>query len=149
MATAQEPLLALDAARAILQEIAPRAEVFEKRARETDPDRKIYGPGMVQKVLAFCERLADAAQSADELEESLAPLRESVAARAAEQSASHRREAEEQERLRAEAQQAAEQLEAAALAAAAAERAAARGRAATRGTPRKHAAIREPPPVAW
>ena len=32
----------------------PRAAVFEKRAREPDPDKRVYGPKMVQKVLDLC-----------------------------------------------------------------------------------------------
>eukprot|EP00966_Prymnesium_polylepis_P062898 1459733-Prymnesium_polylepis.1 len=48
-ATDDAPLRALEHARALIAEASPRAEVFERRAREADPDRRIYGPGMTQK----------------------------------------------------------------------------------------------------
>ena len=57
---AEEPLRSLDAAKETILEVTPRAEVFEKRAKESDPDKRIYGPQMAQKVLALCERLTQA-----------------------------------------------------------------------------------------
>ncbi|KAL1521364.1 hypothetical protein AB1Y20_021031 [Prymnesium parvum] len=71
---------ALNDAHALLTEIKPRALVFERRAREKDPDKQIYGPGMTQKVLDFCERLSTASGRAEQLEEELAPLRARLAA---------------------------------------------------------------------
>ena len=40
--------------------MAQRAEVFKRRAQEKDPDRLVYGPKMVQRVLDFCAGLAEA-----------------------------------------------------------------------------------------
>ena len=60
----------------VLAEMGPRAEVFEKRAREKDPDKVIYGPKMVQKVLALCEGLQAAADHAEELRDALAPAKQ-------------------------------------------------------------------------
>ena len=115
---AEEPLRALDSAKQTIVEVTPRAEVFEKRAKETDPDKKIYGPQMVQKVLALCERLIGATEHAEELEEALAPLRErfEAATRAAQEQAAAlaaAKQADEERRHR-------EEQEAAAAAAAAA-----------------------------
>lgn len=104
-----ERLASLDRALSLLTEITPRAEVFEKRARETHEDRKIYGPGMTQKVLCFCEEVQLAASHASELAQELAPVRLRVAAAdaAAADEARARREKEEEER-RAAQQQASE-----------------------------------------
>ena len=67
-------------AAAILKDIGVRAEVFEKRARETDPDRKVYGPKMIQRVLDFCANLQAAVENADELDEALEASRARIAA---------------------------------------------------------------------
>ena len=44
-------------AAAMLDSMKPRASVFEKRAREPDPDKRVYGPKMAQKVLDLCAAL--------------------------------------------------------------------------------------------
>ena len=86
------PLDALDAAVSALEELTPRVGVFEKRALEKDPDKKVYGPKMAERVLAVAGRLADAAEAADELSDSLAPLRRQ---RSGERRAEQQREEEE------------------------------------------------------
>ena len=57
---ASAPLDAFARAKAQLQEMRPRAEIFEKRAAEKDEDKKIYGPKMVAKVVDFCAALTAA-----------------------------------------------------------------------------------------
>ena len=101
-----EPLRALRSAHDMLSDMGPRAEVFERRAKEADPDRKIYGPQMTQRVLAFCDGLARATEDALELEEALAPLQERVdsATREAERQAKVER-GEEARRAAAEQQE--------------------------------------------
>jgi hypothetical protein len=80
-----------------LTDLEPRAAVFERRAREKDPDKKIYGPQMAANVLSFCNDFAEARAHAEELGDALAPLlRERVAAHAAEEQAVQERVAEDQ-----------------------------------------------------
>lgn len=74
-----EALADHDEATKLLDEITARASVFERRAREPDPDKRIYGPKMAQKVLTFCDSLLAAIEHAEELGEALMPLRERVA----------------------------------------------------------------------
>ena len=62
-------------ATALLAEMKPRAEVFERRAKETDVDRKVYGPKMVQRVLEFCAALQAADERALEMDDQLIPAR--------------------------------------------------------------------------
>lgn len=119
------PLDALDAAVSALEELTPRVGVFEKRALEKDPDKKVYGPKMAERVLAVAGRLADAAEAADELSDSLAPLRRQ---RSGERRAEQQREEEEAQaaaQAAARAQAAAEDARSRAAADAAAEAAAA------------------------
>jgi hypothetical protein len=64
------PLLALRDACEILTDLEPRAAVFERRTREKDPDKQIYGrPQMAAKVLFFCNDFAEARAHAEELED--------------------------------------------------------------------------------
>ena len=89
------------AAAAMLADIRPRADVFERRARETDEDRKIYGPKMVQRVLDFCAALGAAEEHAAELDAALMPLREARSSvRAAEEAAAASQAAAEAEAAR-------------------------------------------------
>jgi len=73
------PLAPLDAAHRALSEAQGRVEVFEHRAREKDPDRKVYGPKMAERVLEMASRFAAAVEHADELDERLAPLKQQQA----------------------------------------------------------------------
>jgi hypothetical protein len=78
----------------MLAEMRQRSEIFERRARESDPDRQIYGPKMIRKVLDFCDALQSAAEQCEELEEALQPIRAQHAAAAAVAAAQERAEAE-------------------------------------------------------
>lgn len=69
-------LAALEAALTQLDALTPRLAVFEKRAREKDPDRKVYGPKMVEQVLQLIERVKGLREHADEVAEALRPMRE-------------------------------------------------------------------------
>ena len=60
---------------AMLDSMKPRAAVFEKRAKEPDPDKRMYGPKMVQKVLDFCTALEAAVEHEEELRDSLEQVR--------------------------------------------------------------------------
>ena len=75
-----EALAAHAEASKMLDEVAERAAIFERRAKEPDPDKRIYGPKMAQKVLDFCEALRAAVEYAEELAPALVPLRERLAA---------------------------------------------------------------------
>jgi hypothetical protein len=78
--TADESTLATFAsATGVLKELRQRAEVFERRAREKDPDKQIYGPKMVQKVFDFLGALDTACEHAEELDDVLTPIRLRVA----------------------------------------------------------------------
>ena len=120
----------------LLDAMKPRAGVFEKRAKEPDPDKRMYGPKMIQKVLDFCAALDAAVEHEEELREALAPLR-ARRAEAEEARAKQEREAKEAaaaaEVAAAEARAAAEAAEAQAAAEAAAEEA--RRRAAAIAAP--------------
>ena len=121
---------------AILDAMKPRAIVFEKRAKEPDPDKRMYGPKMVQKVLDFCIALEAAVEHEEELSEALAPLRTRRAAAEAERVAQERAASEAAEAAAREAaatRAAAETAEASAAAAAEAEEA--RQRAAAIAAP--------------
>ena len=48
-----EALKALEQARGELAAMEPRRVIFVARAKEKDPDKMIYGPKMVQRVLEF------------------------------------------------------------------------------------------------
>ena len=100
-------------AKQLIQEMSERAGVFEKRAREPDPDKRIYGPKMAQKVLEFIEALQAASEHAEELDEALAPLRARLAAAevAAAAAVAATAEAAAQAELEALATAAAEQAE--------------------------------------
>jgi hypothetical protein len=56
-----------------LTDLEPRAAVFERRNREKDPDKKIYGrpQNMAAKVLFVCNAFAEARAHAEELEDAL------------------------------------------------------------------------------
>ena len=73
-------LSAHDQAAALLANILPRAEIFEKRAKEPDPDKRIYGPKMVQKIKDFCASLAGAVEHEEEVRDVLAGARARQAA---------------------------------------------------------------------
>ena len=108
---ASAALVAQDAAVAALADMVPRAEIFGKRARESDPDKRIYGPKMAQRVLDFCTALEAAVEHSQELQEALLPVRERLAgAEAARRAAAAAATAaaEEAQRAIAEAQTAAE-----------------------------------------
>ena len=68
-------LEALQAAQEILEQVSLRTGVFEKRASEKDPDKKIYGPKMVGRVMELVGRVNAAAEGANELNVLLAPQR--------------------------------------------------------------------------
>jgi hypothetical protein len=69
------PLGPLDAAWSEMQATEQRVEVFQKRAAEKDPDRKVYGPKMVERVLEMVARFSSAREHAEELEQQLESLR--------------------------------------------------------------------------
>jgi len=75
MADPYAPLKPLDEARRALDEAGDRVVVFEKRAKEKDPDKQVYGPKMAQRVLEMVSRFVAAVEHAGELDEVLAPLR--------------------------------------------------------------------------
>jgi len=60
---------------AALEQLEPRAQVFERRALERDPEKRIYGPKMSRRVLDFCDALQSAARHCAELREALSPAR--------------------------------------------------------------------------
>ena len=106
----EQQLEALRSAQAELELVAPRAVVFGGRAREADPDKQMYGPKMVARVLDFCARVEAAGEKAAALDESLAPVVEQLAAQARE---AERQAEEERQRLVAdEARAAVERAEA-------------------------------------
>ena len=77
---AAEALAAHAVASSLLAEATPRAAVFERRAKEPDPNKRIYGSKMIAKVLDFCAALQAAADHANELGEVLEPIRLRLAA---------------------------------------------------------------------
>lgn len=85
---------AYDEAVRLVADLRARAQPFERRASEKDPDKKIYGPKMVQKVLDFCTALEEAAEHADDLDGALVPLRERRAQAEAEAAAAEAAAAE-------------------------------------------------------
>ncbi len=62
VAEAGDAVRAHTEARALLSELLPRCDIFERRARETDPDKVIYGPKMVKRVLDLCEGARSSAE---------------------------------------------------------------------------------------
>eukprot|EP00854_Cymbomonas_tetramitiformis_P004630 gene4630-5671_t len=73
-----------------MNSIRPTADKFKKNADETDTEKKVYGPGMVKKVLAFYERFLA-------VDASLAEILDNVSAEAKiEQAAIDERKAEEE-----------------------------------------------------
>jgi hypothetical protein len=76
-ATAEADALAAHAAAcASLNQLESRAQIFERRAMERDPDKRIYGPKMSRRVLDFCDWLQRVAGHCAELGETLAPARQ-------------------------------------------------------------------------
>lgn len=75
-----------------LNSIRPTADKLKKNADETDAEKKVYGPGMVKKVLAFYERFL-------EIDASLSEILDKVSAEAkTEQAAIDERKAQEEAR---------------------------------------------------
>ena len=70
-----DALAAHAAATHALKQLEPRARVFERRATERDPDKRIYGTKMSRRVLEFCDAMQSAVASCFELGEALEPAR--------------------------------------------------------------------------
>ena len=103
-----EALEALEQARGELAAMEPRRVIFVARAKEKDPDKMIYGPKMVQRVLEFDARLQAASERAEALELALQPARQQAAETAAAAAAeAERAAAEAAERAREEREAAA------------------------------------------
>lgn len=122
------PLGSLDDAWREIEATAQRVDVFEKRSKEKDPDRKVYGPKMVERVLEMVARYSSAREHAEELEQQLESLRR------------RRQEADEAERRE---RQAAAEAEAAAVRAAEAAAATGRDRIEREAAAERAAADRE------
>ena len=112
-----EALEALAQARGEIAAMEPRRVIFVTRAKEKDPDKMIYGPKMVQRVLEFDARLQTASERAEALELALQPARQQAAETAAAAAAeAERAAAEAAERAREEREAAAERQRAEAAA---------------------------------
>ena len=112
-----EALEALEQARGEIAAMEPRRVIFVTRAKEKDPDKMIYGPKMVQRVLEFDARLQAASERAEALELALQPARQQAAETAAAAAAeAERAAAEAAERAREEREAAAERQRAQAAA---------------------------------
>jgi len=58
-----------------LKQLEPRARIFERRALERHPERRIYGPKMSRRVLDYCDALQTAVRHCAELGNALSPAR--------------------------------------------------------------------------
>lgn len=58
-----------------LKQLEPRARIFERRALERHPERRIYGPKMSRRVLDYCDALQTAVRHCAELGNALSSAR--------------------------------------------------------------------------